>query len=118
LAKYNKKEQYEQQIKNEVNTFLRQGLDNRALSFVSITKVEMSSDFALATLYWDTFDPSTKGDVKKAIEGSLGKIRSHLAKTLQVRHTPALAAKYDSQFEDANAIDKILQDEKDSGRDF
>ena len=118
MANYNKKTQYEQQIKNEVNSFLRKGLDNRALSFVSITKVEMSSDFSIATLYWDTFDPSSKGDVKKAIESSLGKIRSHLAKTLQVRHTPTLEAKYDSQFEDANAIDEILQKEKDSGRDF
>jgi len=118
LAKYNKKEQYEQQIKNEVNTFLRTGLDNKSLAFVSITKVEMSSDFSVAVLYWDSFDPSAKGDIKKAIDGSLGKIRSHLAKTLQVRHTPSLEAKYDSQFEDANAIDQILQDEKDKGRDF
>ncbi|OIQ16384.1 MAG: ribosome-binding factor A [Bacteriovorax sp. MedPE-SWde] len=118
MAKYNKKEQYELQIKNEVNTFLRTVVDNKALAFVSITKVEMSADFALATLYWDTFDANQKGDIKKAMEGCLGKIRSHLAKNLAVRHTPALSAEYDSQFEDSNAIDKILQDEKDKGRDF
>lgn len=118
MAKYSKKEQYEQSILNEVNKLLRTGMDNKSLSFVSITKVEMSQDFAYATLYWDTFDASKRGDISQALESSLGKMRSHLAKTLKVRHTPALSVKYDSQFEDSQNIEDILNSEKDKGKDF
>ncbi|MFG1494588.1 30S ribosome-binding factor RbfA [Halobacteriovorax sp. GFR7] len=113
-----KKLQYEEQIKNEVNQLLRRGLDNSAFTFCSITKVEISPDFSTAKLFWDTFDPAKRGDIAKAMDASLGKIRSHLAKTLQVRHTPSLTAEYDSQFEDEQEIEKLLQSEKDKGKSF
>lgn len=113
-----KKLQYEEQIKNEVNKLFRTGMDNSAFTFCSITKVEMGPDFSTAKLYWDTFDPSRRGDISKAMESALGKIRTHLAKTLQVRHTPSLSAEYDSQFEDEQEIDKLLQSEKEKGKTF
>lgn len=118
MAGHSKKAQYEQQIQNEVNNLLRTGMDNRALSFVSITKVELAADFANAILFWDTFNPTQRGDIKIALDNSLGKIRSHLAKTLQIRHTPSLTARYDSQYEDAQVIEDILKSEKDKGRNF
>jgi ribosome-binding factor A len=118
LAKFSKKDQYEQEIQKEVNNYLRTSADNRHLSFVSVTKVELSPDFSYATLFWDTFDPSKRGDITKAMESSLGRIRKHLADNLKVRHTPSLSAKYDSQFEDEQAIDDLLQNERDKGKDF
>ena len=113
-----KKKQFETDIQNEANSFIRKGLNNPHLTFVSITKVKLNDDFSMATLYWDTFDPAKRGDIKSEITKCAGKIRSHLAKTLNVRHTPSIELEYDSQFEDESAIDKILQEEKSKGKGF
>lgn len=118
MSSNNKKLQYEEQIKNEVNKLLRTGLDNSAFTFCSVTKVEMNPDFSVATLYWDTFDPSRRGDISKAMDSALGKMRAHLAKTLKVRHTPALTAVYDSQFEDEQEIEQLLKSEKEKGKSY
>lgn len=118
MAKFSKKEQYEAQIKDELNLLLRTGLNNRILSFATVTRVEISPDYSSANVYWDTFDPSKRGSIKDAMAATAGKMRSHLAKTVKVRHTPSLNLLYDSSFEDAATIDNLLSDEKKKGKDF
>jgi ribosome-binding factor A len=76
---------------------------------VSITKVELSPDYGYATVSWDTFDAHTRGDAKAAIEAAAGKIRSELAKTLEVRHVPSLTFVYDNQFEEEKKIMDLMK---------
>jgi ribosome-binding factor A len=104
-----KKDKFEERLLNEINSLLRTGLADSRLQFVSVTKVEMSPDYGYAVIFWDTFDAHTRGDAKKAIEKAKGKIRSELAKTLDVRHVPSLSFIYDNQFEEENKIDILLK---------
>lgn len=113
-----KKEQYENQMKDELNLLLRTGLNNTSLGFVSFTRVEINADYSIATAYWDTFDVTKRGTIKEALEGALGKMRSHLANTLKIRHTPIIKVKFDSSFEDEAGITALLNEEKKEGRDF
>ena len=106
-----KKEKYEEQLLNEINLFLRRELKDSRLSFVSITKVELNKDYSQAKVYWDTFDGQKRGDIKKAIDGVAGKVRSLLAKVLKVRQVPNITFEYDSQYEAELKISKILQEE-------
>ena len=110
-----KKEKYKDQILNEVNACLRKMSDSR-LRFVSVTSVEVTPDYSYATLYWDTYDSSKRGDAKKAMESALGTLRSHLSKVLKVKHTPELKLEYDSQYESEQKITQILQDEASKGK--
>ena len=112
MSKINKNQQYSELIRNEVNVFLRSKVNDLSFSFVSITKVELTSDFSYATLYWDTYDPSKRGDISSYFFKKLSKIRTHLAKNLKLRHVPILKAKYDSQFEDQKEIENILEIER------
>ena len=111
-----KKKKFEEQIKNETNQLLRVGLADKRLQFISVTRVELTPDYACATLFWDTYDASTRGDAKNAIDGVCKKIRTLLSKKLNVRHTPEISFKYDSQFEAEKSIDDILDNEKKLGR--
>jgi len=104
-----KKDKFEERLLNEINSLLRTGLADSRLQFVSVTKVEMSPDYGYAVISWDTFDAHTRGDAKKAIEKAKGKIRSELAKVLDVRHVPSLSFIYDNQFEEENKIDILLK---------
>lgn len=113
-----KKEQYENQMKDELNLLLRTGMKNTNLSFVSITRVEINADYSIATAYWDTFDLAKRGTIKEALEGAVGKMRTHLANTLKIRHTPIIKVRFDSSFEDEAEITNLLEEEKKEGRDF
>lgn len=113
-----KKEIYEERLLNEINGLLRSGGTNDGrLARVSITKVELSPDYGYATVSWDTYDSGTRGDAKTAIEASTGRIRSELAKVLEVRHVPALTFVYDNQFEEEQRIMNLINAEKDKDQD-
>jgi ribosome-binding factor A len=107
-----KKIKYEERLLNEINGLLRAGTNDGRLARVSITKVELSPDYGYATVSWDTFDSGTRGDAKTAIEASAGRIRSELAKVLEVRHVPSLTFVYDNQFEEEKKIMDLINAEK------
>lgn len=107
------KEKYEEMIQNDINKILRQGLSDPRLNLVSVTRVNLNDDYSIANVYWDTFNPSTRGDIKAAFDGIRGKVRSMLAKTLKVRHVPEINFFYDSQFEDEHKIMNLLKEEHD-----
>ncbi|MBG60235.1 MAG: ribosome-binding factor A [Halobacteriovoraceae bacterium] len=104
------KAMFEERIKNEMNSFLRTELKDPRLMLMSITRVELNQDYSVASVYWDTFDSSKRGDIKAALNGTKGRLRSLLAKNLKVRHTPELNFSYDSQFEDERKIESLLKD--------
>jgi len=113
-----KKTKFEERILNELNLILRQNLSDKRLQFASLTKVDLTSDYSIATVYWDTFDSSKRGDIKKALEAAEGKMRTSLSRVLNVRHTPIIKMTYDSQFESEMKIDTILSEEVKNGKNF
>ncbi|MBY0517363.1 MAG: 30S ribosome-binding factor RbfA [Bacteriovoracaceae bacterium] len=102
---------YEELVKNSINSSFRRDINDPRLKFVSITKVELSEDYANAKVWWDTFDSSKKESITEAIDHLKGKIRTILASRLDVRHVPELHFVYDSQYEDEQKIDKLLKGE-------
>jgi ribosome-binding factor A len=108
----NSRDLYQEKIKNELNVLLRREISDPRLSLCSVTRVDLNPDFSVASVYWDTFDASKRGDIKKAIEGISGRMRTLLAKNLDVRHTPTLTFFYDSQFEDELMITELLNKAK------
>ena len=108
----NPKDIYQERIKNEINTVLRREVNDPRLTLCSVTRVILNADYSVAEVYWDSFDSSKRGDIKEAIEGSSGKVRSLLAKNLNVRHTPTITFIYDSQFEDEMKITQLLNSTK------
>jgi ribosome-binding factor A len=118
LDKDAKKAMFEERILNELNMILRREVSDTRLQFVSLTHVELSNDFSMAKVYWDTFDSGKRGDIKKALNSAHGMLRSSLAKVLNVRHTPELNLLYDGQFDGEQAIDAILEKEAKEGKGF
>jgi len=104
---------YEERVRDEINLALRREFTDPRLMNVSITHVELTQDYSHAKVYWDTFNATTRGDAKVAIESTAGRMRKLLADKMEVRHTPEIHYFYNSQFEDANKIDLLLKDSSD-----
>lgn len=108
--------QYQDRILTELNRLFREQMSDARFRFVSVTKVELSTDFSQAKVYWDTYDSSQKNNIEKAMKGVKGKMRSILAKNLKVRHTPSLTFEYDTEFEDQAHIENLLKGKTDGDK--
>lgn len=113
-----KKEKFEERILAELNSLLRTRISDKRLQFVSITKVELNADYSEAKVYWDTFNGDLKEDAKQGMKAVSGKMRSHLAQVIKVRHVPNLEFLYDSQFESEREIEDLLAEEAKKGRSY
>jgi len=111
------KQKYEERILNELNSALRREFSDSRLQHVSLTRVELTQDYSQAKIYWDTFDASTRGDAKSAIDSVKSRMRTLLASKMEVRHTPELNFYYDSQFEDERKIDDLLKNSSNDDSD-
>lgn len=112
-----KRDKYEDRILGEANSILRSKISDARLQFVSITKVELNKDYSVATLYWDTYNADSRAGAQEAIDSIAGRVRTLLAKSLDVRAIPSIEFKYDSQYEAEQAIDELLKRESEEGRD-
>lgn len=105
-------ERVEKIIERELASILFDSSNNK-LKFVSITKVSLTSDLSLATIYYTVL--GNEGEInstKEDLEKSKGYLRSSLAKKLYLRKTPDLRFKYDESLAYGNRISQILDNLK------
>ncbi len=106
-----KREKLKEKILNDLNIFMRQDISDPRLKLVTFTKVDLTSDFAYAKVFWDSFDFQRKDEIQGGIDSVRNKLRGLLGQTLKLRHIPHLSFIYDSQFDAENHITTILNDE-------
>jgi ribosome-binding factor A len=98
----------ESKILNGLNTFIRGNLSDPQYKFLTITKVELGQDNAVANIYWDCFDPKLKEVMRPHIAKLEGKFRKTLADMLSMRAVPEIRLFSDESFEAELNITKIL----------
>lgn len=100
------------EMARELSIALREIHDPRiAQSLVSVNEVDCAKDLKTARVYY-SFLPTkyTESEVKKALKGAVGYLRTHLARTLNLRETPQLNFIFDDSVERGNKIASILRE--------
>ena len=81
------------------------------ISFVTVTDVEVTRDYSIATIYITFFNREIGDDVQlQALNRAKGFIRSELGSKLTVRKVPELLFKIDDSLDKGNRIDQLLKD--------
>ncbi len=102
-------ERLEKICEREIGTILINSKDER-LKFVTITKVKLTNDASVATVFYTIIgDKNQIESTKVNLEEASGYIRSSLSKVLEIRKTPVLNFKYDESLEYGDRIESILQ---------
>lgn len=98
-------------IRNELSILLIQKLRDPKIDGVSLSRVQVSDDLKNAKIYY-----TVRGGKKeiflagKGLERAKGFIRSHLARTLNMRFTPALHFFYDETAERVEEVERLFQE--------
>lgn len=98
-------------IRNELATLLVSKVRDPKLLDVNISRVEVTGDLSLARIYFNVMDSqkNLKG-ATAGLERAKGFMRSHIAKTLNLRFTPALDFRYDTVADKVAELDDIFQE--------
>lgn len=98
-------------IRNELAVLLIEKVRDPKLDAVSISRVHVTDDLKYARIYY-----TVRGRVKdkqqagRALDRAKGFMRSHLAKTLNLRHTPSLQFFYDETADKVEEVEKLFQE--------
>lgn len=106
-------ERVEKIIERELANILFESAHNEKLKFVSITKVSLTKDLSIATIYYTIL--GNQGEIeatKKELENAKGYLRTELAHRIDLRKTPELKLKYDDSLAYGNHISEILDNLK------
>jgi ribosome-binding factor A len=98
-------------IQMELALFFLQKVRDQKLSDVSISRVEVTDDLKYARIFY-TVTGGEKGykQASAALKNATGFVRSHLAKILNLRYTPALKFVYDVQAEKVKDMEALLDE--------
>lgn len=100
-------------VERELSTILLMEAKNQLLKYVSITKVSLTNDLSLATIWYTVIGKNDEIEAtKKALEESKGFLRSELSRRIDIRKTPDLKFKYDESLEYGRHIEELLKKSK------
>ena len=97
-------------LHREISQILMTEIKDQDLKFVTITKVDLSSDLSYAKVYFTCLDNDKKEKVLKDINNASRFIRSELMRRkIEIRNMPELTFVYDDSIEYGNKIESIIE---------
>ncbi len=97
-------------LHREISQILMTEIKDEDLKFITITKVDLSSDLSYAKVYFTCLDTDKKEKVIKDLKGASKFIRSELMRRkIEIRTMPELNFIYDDSIEYGNKIESIIE---------
>ncbi len=106
--KSSRPERVAESIHQELSILLQQKVRDSKLDGVCISKVQMSPDLKRAKVYYSLLKGCSVSSAKKGLERARGFFRSHIAKAMNLRHTPDLIFYFDNQHEEIERLDQLF----------
>jgi ribosome-binding factor A len=98
-------------IRNELAVLLLREVRDPQISKVTISKVEVTDDLKYARIYYTVLGKGTViEEAERGLQRAKGFMRSHIAKSLNMRYTPELQFRYDKTAEKVEEIEKLFQE--------
>jgi ribosome-binding factor A len=98
-------------IRNELAILLLQKVRDPKISNVTISRIDVTDDLKYARIYYTVLgEGKVIHEAEAGLQRARGFMRSHLAKTLNMRYTPELQFQYDKTAENVEKIEKLFQE--------
>jgi ribosome-binding factor A len=93
-----RKQRIAEQVRAEIARVLREESSDPRIGLLTVTRVKVSADLSTALVFWSPLSVENEVDLDELSDGlrsAAGFVRGHLARSLNLRRTPALVFKYD-----------------------
>jgi len=96
-------------IQEEISMILMKEVKDEDIKFVTITGVEITNDLSFAKVYYTVLNKEKLNEAAEALERAASFIRTKLANSIEVRHTPELRFIYDKSIAYGEHIDELIE---------
>jgi ribosome-binding factor A len=109
---FNRSDRLSAELRRLIGTLVHEAVRNEVLPSMSVSDVEVTKDFDVATVFVTALLPEQAKDGVKALNEMAKDLRMELSKTMRVRRVPELRFKYDDSVDRGERIDALLRGEK------
>ena len=96
-------------IQEEISMILMKEVKDENIKFVTITGVETTNDLSFSKVYYTVLNKDKLKEAEEALERASSFIRTKLANSIEVRHTPELRFIYDKSIAYGEHIDELIE---------
>ena len=96
-------------IQEEISMILMKEVKDEDIKFVTITGVETTNDLSFSKVYYTVLNKDKIKEAEEALERASSFIRTKLANSIEVRHTPELRFIYDTSIAYGEHIDELIE---------
>lgn len=100
-------------IKEKVGEYILKEIELPPDCFVTISRADTHRDLKNTKIFISIIPFDQKEEIFRKLNSNLYKIQSDLSKYLQMRNTPKISLELDTQEENADKINKLLDEIKD-----
>jgi ribosome-binding factor A len=93
----------------ELSKIIFKEIKNPIIKTVNLTAVEITNDLSFAKVYFTCMNED-KDKVLAELNEAKGFLRTKLANTIEIRHTPELVFEFDNSIEYGMNIEKIIEE--------
>ena len=100
-----------EQIREDLTELLARSVHDPGIGFITITRVEVTSDLQNARIYYTTLgDAQARTQTGRALERATPFLRRQIGQRLRLRRIPELQFFFDENIERQDRVERILQD--------
>lgn len=96
-----------EQLQKDLAEAIPRELRDPRVGFVTLTDVELTPDYAYATVFFTVLNGSVE-ESEKALNDSAGYLRNLIFKKMRIHTVPRLRFKYDNSVERGSEISKLI----------
>ncbi|MBR5370455.1 MAG: 30S ribosome-binding factor RbfA [Bacilli bacterium] len=96
-------------IQEEISMILMKEVKDENIKFITITGVETTNDLSFSKVYYTVLNKEKLKEAEEALERASSFIRTKLANTIEVRHTPELRFIYDKSIAYGEHIEELIE---------
>lgn len=96
-------------IQEEISKILMLEVKDENIKFITITGVDTTNDLSFAKIYYTVLNKDKKQEAQESLEKASSFIRTKLASSIEIRHTPELRFIYDTSIVYGEHIDELIE---------
>lgn len=97
-----------EQMQRELADLIQMEVKDPRVGMVTLTDVEVSSDYSHAKVFFTVLDPQRVPEALKGLQSAAGFLRSQVARRMKLQNMPALHFNYDPSLERGARLDQLI----------
>jgi len=107
---FNRSDRLSAELRRLIGTMVHESVRDNALPSMSVSDVEVTKDFDVATIFVTALLPDTAKDGVKALNELAKEFRRELSRTMKIRRVPELRFRYDDSLDRGERIEALLRE--------